>query len=523
LGVSLPGRADLTTVTLDDSGYGTIVWNFAGATYRRATHPQRKYVRQMFVLNDDVPGYAMSWLAYNQSEAHDFDTGVGSNVVIRDSYEDGPTNGFWGLVAFGINEEALLRESIQSFASEYPLWRGYINLAFYKWVKAAARTAAGAFYGSLLWGPSGVGEINVDQTYNATSVVPAGFYDRDGWSSIHIGFCSNVDFENTDEDDGGVTRFTLVVGNQISSEWDSDGLSNDNLAVVRELRLELQAQIENASLEMWVECKGREYGSWITESSRSIYSKASGDLIENPAHILESILRDELGVATADIDTTSFDHAYDSATAEANRQTRVNIHKGTSSVRVIAEIAEQSTFAFTWTAAGKAKLIPLYILYWAGKSVDSTIPWSHIKAGSLKISETKVYCNEVEVQSRWHGEAGIFRDTDTTSDSGSQTVYGTWRRSAKWPNLAGSARSYVANRYVNATEGLWSRPHLIMECETLGFTNAHLELGDCIKLDSTTVDPHLKAYDESWSGPKLCIIELQQTMTGTKIKAIELF
>jgi len=53
---------------------------------------------------------------------------------------------------------------------------------------------------------------------------------------------------------------------------------------------------------------GRIFGSWIDEDSRNNGYDA-GDLISNPAYIIESLLRDELGLVTAQIDITSFDAA----------------------------------------------------------------------------------------------------------------------------------------------------------------------------------------------------------------------
>jgi len=60
--------------------------------------------------------------------------------------------------------------------------------------------------------------------------------------------------------------------------------------------------------EIFLDSKGMEYGSWIDAVDRT-NSYDSGDLIENPAHVIESIGRDEMGLLTAEIDTTAFDAA----------------------------------------------------------------------------------------------------------------------------------------------------------------------------------------------------------------------
>ena len=58
---------------------------------------------------------------------------------------------------------------------------------------------------------------------------------------------------------------------------------------------------------------------------------------------------------------------------------------------------------------------------------------------------------------------------------------------------------------------------------TTGSTNADLEVGDWIELESASFDPHIKAFGTSWSGKQLLITELRQTADSTKITAIELY
>jgi hypothetical protein len=54
--------------------------------------------------------------------------------------------------------------------------------------------------------------------------------------------------------------------------------------------------------------QGNYYGSWIDSAGRS-NSYNANDLIENPSGAIESLSRDEIGFATADIDTAGFDTA----------------------------------------------------------------------------------------------------------------------------------------------------------------------------------------------------------------------
>ena len=54
------------------------------------------------------------------------------------------------------------------------------------------------------------------------------------------------------------------------------------------------------------EAKGRKFGAWIDADSRN-NGYNQNDLIENPAYIIESILRDVLSLTSTSIDYASFD------------------------------------------------------------------------------------------------------------------------------------------------------------------------------------------------------------------------
>lgn len=60
------------------------------------------------------------------------------------------------------------------------------------------------------------------------------------------------------------------------------------------------------NLEIFASCKGAEYGNWIKNRTGHIDDGASGDAIENAAGIIESILRDRMGLVDSDIDSTQF-------------------------------------------------------------------------------------------------------------------------------------------------------------------------------------------------------------------------
>jgi len=59
-------------------------------------------------------------------------------------------------------------------------------------------------------------------------------------------------------------------------------------------------------LEVYASCRGMEYGSWIKSRTDHIDDGDSGGLIENAAGIIESVLRDQMGLVDANINLSAF-------------------------------------------------------------------------------------------------------------------------------------------------------------------------------------------------------------------------
>jgi hypothetical protein len=83
--------------------------------------------------------------------------------------------------------------------------------------------------------------------------------------------------------------------------------SGNTRALPHYARKEFETTTNDPS-RIFVSAKGRKYGSWIDATDRSNSFNAN-DLIENPAYIIESILRDGLGKSSTDIRVASFDAA----------------------------------------------------------------------------------------------------------------------------------------------------------------------------------------------------------------------
>jgi len=300
----------------------------------------------------------------------------------------------------------------------------------------------------------------------------------------------------------------------------ADGTPDNNVLMhLHMLRLRLGVNPSEQDFQTaWAAMKGREYGSWVDDVARS-NGHDEGDMIEDPAFIVESLLRDEAGLSTSDIDVASFDNCQDFVLDQ-----RLDITEPTSIFRVIKEITEQGRFMFCFNSLGKAKAIALQD---DTPTTARTIPWSHIVNDSLRLSKTDIICNQIRYNNRWQGQYGEYRDVEVRSDTTSIAAHGTVEYEVNWKHLCGQPADWQALHLVQGvsagppkTKGLWSNQHEVVEFSTFGFSNADLEVGDWIELDDTTVDPHILCYGSSWSGKQFLITSVVQYADKTTIRAM---
>ena len=110
----------------------------------------------------------------------------------------------------------------------------------------------------------------------------------------------------------------------------------------------LQVRIFNAQKEkivqVWFDKKGGEYGSWIDAAGRT-GSFNEGDLIENPAHIIEGFARTYMGLTTAEIDTGAFDTA---ATAVTGMKLALDEQTRKPARELLDDMAMQARLLVWW-------------------------------------------------------------------------------------------------------------------------------------------------------------------------------
>jgi hypothetical protein len=260
--------------------------------------------------------------------------------------------------------------------------------------------------------------------------------------------------------------------------------------------------------------KGRKFGAWIDEGGRS-NSYNENNLIEDPAFIVESILRDELGFVSADIDTASFD-----AAANPNVKARLHLNSDNQdySYAIIRQLAEQSTFAFTVSGVSHPRLIDLDI---DSPTVARTLNASDIDMSSLVISKESKLVNDLKIEHHFMEEYGGSQSFSQYSNATSMTDFGTFTQEFNWPNITGDSVNSVYE-VADLIRRLWAAQHTTISFTCPGVRNCDLEVGDWVLFDPTTIDPLVLCYGASWANTGFLISNIRHTPTSTFITAVNL-
>ena len=287
--------------------------------------------------------------------------------------------------------------------------------------------------------------------------------------------------------------------------------------------------------QMAVEGYGRLYGAWLKVGGRTNpggYSVANA--ISSPPYIIESLLRDTAGVATANIDTASFDDCEATRPASLTHQVVLTGEGKYGEAgddrptlkEVITDICRQYPGAFYWTSSGKARMINL-TPYRMNNPSATTIPYHDIDQSTITIGKTPlrdlVNYLKVDVLLRVNDEKYTY--SEVGKDSTSQTTYWLKEGNLRAPYINNSTGlawmiSYWMGQPAGLTLGYFlSRPKLPIKFTCPGIKWAHLEIGDWIQMDSE-FDTKIKLMGQSWAGVYFIITEKTQTKNGVEFTAI---
>jgi len=243
------------------------------------------------------------------------------------------------------------------------------------------------------------------------------------------------------------------------------------------------------------ECGGREFGGWIGRGART---HSNGDLIEYPGDVIESLLRNELGAVTDDIDTLAFDRVSEDdglhpLTGLSKCYLNMPAGKSMPAKSLCERIGwEHSLFVFR-RRNGQFSAVDYFGTY----DVKATIEPEHTVAKYIpwNMHTPETFCNAATLlHTRLPVNESFNRSIDAY-DSISIIDYGeTEKRIVEFDTLRQSTIDGDTDPTVRfkkrvlglagAYGGQWSRPMLYLEIQTVGWRYAALEIGDSVKFSS---------------------------------------
>ena len=271
------------------------------------------------------------------------------------------------------------------------------------------------------------------------------------------------------------------------------------------LRIKMNTNLSFSSHKVFVAGDGRTFGSWIDAGGRTppAGQDDEGDIIKNPAYLIEDILREDLSIATADIDTASFDAA---ATELSGWEMAFSIVKQQNSLAMIEAICRFSKLNYVINCQGEHSLIVLDTSY----SADDTLYKADIKAGGLTLQSSKIkeLINDVAVNFSKHPAQNSYREQTTDTDSTSQTTYNITNEAIVNADkiIDSSTANDLSDHFAGSTDGFWADLHSIIDAKLLTFEHIDWEVGDIIQVDSGVDDVLLNGLT-SWTNHLMMIID----------------
>ena len=251
---------------------------------------------------------------------------------------------------------------------------------------------------------------------------------------------------------------------------------------------------------LYIAAKGRMYGSWIGENSRS-NGYNEDDLIENPVYIIEDILRTELGLATASIDYAMFDTigntpngtlgtAFDDAVLDI--KFAFSQYKFMDGIGLIMKICKQSGLYFFFNGEGKATLRQR-LRATSYSSSDRTVDFNDFQFKGFSKTSINTVKNYITINYQYDYGTEQTLQADNSSDTTSRDQYSTGASFLKMALDADCIQDTTTAQNLGNSYLDWLKDRkLIVSVYTDRLEYSALEMGDIVILSNIPSD--LKAY-----------------------------
>ena len=378
-------------------------------------------------------------------------------------------------------------------------------------------------YMEMYWDRLSATQINVLHLIYDHALDVGTAYDMEGasdpnnsWISADIStrFVANNSFDN-------LGRTTATTGEmEITADFTIDG-GGEIIATVSALRLRVKYKRPlNNRIRIFAECTGRKYGSWIDDGGRS-NSYNEGDLIENPAFIIESILRDELGLANSEIDTSNFDSAGGKL---ESWDMALSLTELINSDKLFQKFGQQCKCAFFFNSQNLADVAFLDETIETSDDgfgiTEIDTPFITTAQGDIKtlINEVKMLYSPINIDS--------FFGYNETENTTSQTDYKIKiSKDVKAPNIYLASVATLLADHITGASGYFKDLNPFIIVPLLDFEKGHWVIGDIIEPDDT-INATLKLLNDDFgsgsNAPLFFIFEKKIGNNGLRFKMVKI-
>jgi len=304
-----------------------------------------------------------------------------------------------------------------------------------------------------------------------------------------------------------------------------DATVGDTVTRTRTKTINYPSEIEH----VYVSGKGRKYGSWVDADSRD-NGYDENDLIENPIYIIEDILRDELSLASANIDYALFDTAGNTTNGHIKEpfdeddtehiKFAFSQYKFINSRDLINRICKQIC-SWVWLSGdGKFKIRTL-LRPGDSFSTDKTIDYNDINIKSIFKSPLNTVRNDITVNYNYdYGQDQNLSQVNTTdSTSAGTTVNGNNQTLKLKLDAEGIIDSTTATQLADGYKAIFKDRKVVLEFDIINPKYNDLEITDHITFSNW--DSNLKLYGAAFSSDVFIIQSISKKVNGCSIKAIK--
>tara|TARA_R110000744_G_scaffold110434_1_gene208310 strand:+ start:3221 stop:4627 length:1407 start_codon:yes stop_codon:yes gene_type:complete len=279
---------------------------------------------------------------------------------------------------------------------------------------------------------------------------------------------------------------------------------------------------------LYIAAKGRKYGAWIDQDSRS-NGYNQNDLIENPVYIIEDILRTELGLATASIDYATFDVIGNTSNgtlgtalgdAVGDVKFAFSQYKFIDGIGLIMKVCKQAGLYFFFNGEGKATLRQR-LRASSYSSSNRTIDFNDCQFKGFSKTSVNTVKNYITINYQYDYGLEQTLQTDNSSDSTSKAKYSVNSRALKMVLDADCIQDTTTAQNLGNSYLDWLKDRkLIVSLSTDRLKYLNLEIGDIAILSNTPSD--LKAYGTAISSSDYFIVSsLTKTPNGVSLTLTE--